>query len=107
MSDTPTWDALYGQAMEDAPKLAKPPLAPALGSVVIQYPRRAKVTGTFITRTGVPRFFESGWMPEQEALAYASGCRANGRYTQIEVVTKRKRNGHWEIEGRLPYPPNK
>jgi len=45
-------------------------------------------------------------MPEEEALAYASGCRANGRYTQIEVVTKRKRNGHWEIESRLPYPPN-
>lgn len=32
MNDTPTWDALYGQAMEDAPKLAKPPLAPAPGS---------------------------------------------------------------------------
>jgi len=32
MNDTPTWDALYGQAMQDAPRYPKPPLPPAPGA---------------------------------------------------------------------------
>ena len=88
---------------ESPASTARPSLCAAPGSVPLTETRRSRVQGKLANG----RYYETeGWMTEPEALDYAAGLRASGRYASIEVLTQVAWGAKWRLHSRTPYPPN-